>query len=144
MRGLLASPLLTVQGRIALLGRFVFALLMVPGLAGAAEYHTHFAVADEAARSQGAPWIEDYRAAVRSFETSEDTYPAIAEFNYLALDGSMAAAIRLCAIYAYGVESEVNPIAGLFWCGKAYEAGYSAAGGIRRDLFLTYWPHYEG
>lgn len=123
---------------------FLAALFFLPALAGAADYKKHFIVANKVAKAEGEPWIDEYRTNTKDFERGKDPSAAIAEFNYLAFDGSVASSIRLCAIYAYGVESEVNPIAGLFWCGKAYEAGYKAAESIRRELFLKHWPEYEG
>lgn len=120
------------------------ALLMLPALAVAADYKKHFSVANKVAKAEGEPWVDEYSSAVKDFERGEDASSAIAEFNYLGFEGSVASSIRLCVIYAYGVESKVNPIAGLFWCGKAYEAGYKAANSIRRELFIKHWPEYEG
>lgn len=119
------------------------ALILLPVWASAGGFKDHFSVADQAAEAEGAPWIESYRRAVSAFGSKKSAPDAIAEFNYLAFDGSVASAIRLCAIYAHGVKSEVNPIAGLFWCGKAYDAGYKDAGRVRHSLFIKYWPEYE-
>lgn len=122
---------------------FAAVFVFIPVLAGAGGYEDHFSVANKAAEKEGAPWIEAYRQAVKMFRRGERAPEAIAEFNYLALDGSIAAAIRLCTIYAYGVKNEVKPVGGLFWCGKAYDAGYKPAGRTRHQLFMEYWPEYK-
>ena len=129
----------------SLIPRFLPCLILLTAAQGAGgESAMHFANADDMAKQEGEPWLRDYREAVSAFQQGEDVPDAIAEFNYLAHNGSGAAALRLCAIYAFGIKNEVNPMSGLFWCGKAYQAGYPPARMIRQQLFLEYWREYEG
>ena len=132
----------TIRHALALAIAMALAMAF-PVIANAAQVEKHFSVADERAQEEGEPWLDIYQDAAQSFSQGDDVANAIAELNYLAYQGSAAAAIRLCAIYAYGVKNPVNPMSGLFWCGKALQAGYVPANQVRRELYIKHWREYE-
>ncbi|MFN3712039.1 MAG: hypothetical protein ACK4SX_00115 [Alcanivoracaceae bacterium] len=117
--------------------------LYLPGHASAPDYQAHFRAADRIVKSEGQPGRRDYQRASRQFDKGKQVPKALSELNYLGYDGSVAAAIRLCAIYADGIRNEVNPGAGLYWCGRANRAGYTPAGSIMQRLFDQYWPEID-
>jgi hypothetical protein len=131
-------------------GGSVMVFLILAALAGppvaAAEpgdYRVHFQAADSQAKQESRAVRRDYRKATRLFDRGKQVPVALSELNYLGYDGSVAAAIRLCAIYAYGVRNEVNLGAGLHWCSRASRAGYAPAGPIVQYLFDRCWQDVE-
>lgn len=106
----------------------------------------HFHAADQIAKSEPAQWQQSYRLADQLFgkgENPRQVNEALKELEYIAYDGSQAASIRLCAIYAYGIGLNVNPGSGIFWCRQSAMRGYRPGAGITVELFETYWQDIE-
>lgn len=56
-----------------------------------------------------------------------DYVTALRELDYAAWQGSVAAAMRLCVLDAYGIGTAPNPAKAAFWCERARTAGHDLA-----------------
>lgn len=64
-----------------------------------------------------------YTQANIAFGKGDYSY-ALRELDYAAWKGSLAAAIRLCVVDAYGIGTEPNLLKAEFWCSRAKQAGH--------------------
>jgi TPR repeat protein len=127
--------------------RMVFIALLFSHAASAVpvDHHIHLAAADNMVRSEPQQWQHLYHHATTLLNQADGSgvSRALAEYQYLALEGSGAAATRLCWMQAYGIGISPRPIDAMFWCQRSARAGYAPAAALQQYLFQTYWKEWD-